>query len=190
MTQQIDDKPRCFGSHSALYADYHDTEWGVPIRDDRLLFEMLILEGAHAGLSWETVLRKREGYREVFHDFDVARVAAMTDDDLETAVRNPGIVRHRQKVQSTRRNALVFMDMQGEFGSFATWLWAHVDDTPVTGHWPTRGGMPASTPLSDAISKELKKRGMSFVGTTIIYAYLQAVGVVNDHYMGCWRHSA
>lgn len=189
MTDQIDGKSRCFGSHSELYAHYHDTEWGVPVRDDRLLFEMLILEGAHAGLSWETVLKKRDGYRDVFHGFDVDRVAAMTDAELEGALGNPDIVRHRQKVYSTRKNALVFKAMQEEYGSFSEWLWSHVDGTPIVGDWATRDAMPAATPLSDAVSKDLKKRGMSFVGTTIVYAYLQAVGVVNDHFRGCWTRS-
>lgn len=187
MIAPIDDKPRCFGSHSEIYANYHDTEWGVPVHDDRTLFEMLILEGAHAGLSWETVLRKREGYREVFHGFDVDRVAEMTDFELYEARQNPAIVRHRQKIESTRKNARIFKGMQDEFGGFSTWLWAHVDGVPVRGEWPTRDEIPASTPLSDGISKELRKRGMSFVGTTIIYAYLQAVGVVNDHFRGCWK---
>ena len=187
MPQPIDDKPRCFGSNTETYAHYHDTEWGVPVRDDRDLFEMLILEGAHAGLSWETVLNKREGYRDVFHNFDVERVAAMTDFELYEARQNPAIVRHKQKIESTRKNARIFIEMQNEFGSFSNWLWAHVDDTPVRGNWVTRDQIPASTPLSDQISKDLKKRGMSFVGTTIIYAYLQAVGVVNDHWRGCWK---
>lgn len=184
----IDDKPRCFGSNSETYARYHDTEWGVPVHDDRLLFEMLILEGAHAGLSWETILNKRDGYRDVYHGFDVERVAAMTDDELALALQNPAIVRHRQKVPAARKNAVVFQNMQAEFGSFSDWLWSHVDGKPVVGNWPTRDAIPASSHLSDAISKDLKKRGMSFVGTTIIYAYLQAVGVVNDHWQGCWRH--
>lgn len=184
----IDDKPRCFGSHSELYAHYHDTEWGVPVHDDRMLFEMLILEGAHAGLSWETVLKKREGYREVFHNFDIERVAAMSDDELARALQNPAIVRHRQKVPSARKNAQVFLAMQEEFGAFSTWLWGHVEGQPIAGNWPNMTDVPTSTPLSDAISKDLKKRGMSFVGTTIIYAYLQAVGVLNDHYQGCWRY--
>jgi DNA-3-methyladenine glycosylase I len=184
----IDDKPRCFGSQTELYAHYHDTEWGVPVHDDRLLFEMLILEGAHAGLSWETVLKKREGYRDVFHNFDVNRVAEMTDDELAAALQNPGIVRHRQKVPSARQNARVFQAIQTEAGSFDTWLWAWVDGTPIKGGWPTSADIPAKTPLSDALSKDLKKRGMSFVGSTIIYAYLQAVGLVNDHHRGCWRY--
>ena len=187
MPQPIDDKTRCFGSHSETYAHYHDMEWGVPVYDDRMLFEMLILEGAHAGLSWETVLNKRDGYREVFHGFDVARVAAMTDTELVRARQNPGIIRHKGKIESTRKNARIFIEMQKEFGSFSSWLWAHVEDEPLVGNWKTRDDIPASTPLAAQISKDLKKRGMSFVGPTIIYAYMQAVGVVNDHWQGCWR---
>ncbi|MEM9971416.1 MAG: DNA-3-methyladenine glycosylase I [Pseudomonadota bacterium] len=182
----MDDKPRCFGSHSATYAHYHDTEWGVPVHDDRELFEMLILEGAHAGLSWETILNKRKGYRDVYHGFDVDRVAAMSDDELEEALTNPAIVRHRQKVPAARKNAQVFQELQAESGSFSAWLWGHVDGTPIKGDWHEVGDVPAVTPLAEGISKDLKKRGMSFVGPTIIYAYLQAVGVVNDHYHGCW----
>ena len=178
--------PRCFGGNSDLYADYHDSEWGVPVRDDRHLFEMLILEGAHAGLSWETVLRKREGYRARFHGFDAARCAAMTDEELAAALTDPGIVRHRQKVASVPRNAQAFMAIQKEAGSFSDWLWSWVDGRPIDTPWPTRGDVPAVTPLAEAISKDLKKRGMGFVGPTIVYAYLQAVGVVNDHFAGCW----
>ncbi len=188
MPEPIDDKPRCFGSHTELYAHYHDTEWGVPVHDDHDLFEMLILEGAHAGLSWETILNKREGYRDVFHNFDVARVAAMNDDELAEALQNPAIVRHRQKVPGTRTNARIFIDMQKEYGSFSDWLWGHVDGEPIRNHWKTKADIPAVTPLAQMISKDLKKRGMTFVGPTIIYAYLQAVGVVNDHYQGCWRY--
>ena len=187
MADPIDDKTRCFGSHTELYAHYHDTEWGVPVHDDQMLFEMLILEGAHAGLSWETILKKREGYRAVFHNFDVARVAAMSDDELAEALQNPAIVRHRQKVPGTRTNARIFMDMQAEYGSFSDWLWNHVDGTPIRGNWAAREDIPAVTPLATGISKDLKKRGMSFVGPTIMYAYLQAVGVVNDHWQGCWK---
>ena len=186
MPDPIDDKPRCFGSHSELYARYHDTEWGVPVRDDRVLFEMLILEGAHAGLSWETILNKREGYRAVYHGFDVNRVAEMTDFELQKALNNPAIVRHRQKVPAARTNARVFREMQAEFGSFSDWLWGHVDGQPIKGDWATRDDIPAVTPLATGMSKDLKKRGMSFVGPMIVYAYLQAVGVVNDHYRGCW----
>lgn len=187
MPQPIDDKPRCFGSHSETYARYHDTEWGVPVRDDRTLFEMLILEGAHAGLSWETVLNKRDGYRDVFHGFDVQRVADMTDMELFDARRNPAIVRHKGKIESTRKNARIFRDMQEEFGSFSDWLWSHVDHAPIVGNWQSQDDVPVATPLAKDISKALKKRGMSFVGPTIVYAYLQAVGVVNDHWRGCWK---
>jgi DNA-3-methyladenine glycosylase I len=187
MARTVDDLTRCFGSHSELYAHYHDTEWGVPVHDDGMLFEMLILEGAHAGLSWETVLNKRVGYRSVFKGFDVDRVTEMTDFELYQARQNPAIVRHKQKIESARKNARVFKKMQEEFGSFSDWLWSHVDGVPIRGGWATKGEIPASTPLSDAISKDLRKRGMSFVGTTIIYAYLQAVGVVNDHFRGCWK---
>ncbi len=186
MTDAIDDKPRCFGSKTKLYADYHDTEWGVPVRDDRLLFEMLILEGAHAGLSWETILKKREGYREVYHNFDVGRVADMSDEEIAAALQNPAIVRHRQKVPGARTNARIYLDMQAEYGSFSEWLWSHVDGTPLRGDWKTTAVIPAVTPLATEISKALKKRGMTFVGPTIVYAYLQAVGVVNDHFRGCW----
>lgn len=180
--------PRCFGSANALYARYHDEEWGVPLRDDRDLFEMLILEGAHAGLSWETVLRKREGYRAVFHGFDVGRVAEMSDAELEAALTDPAIIRHRQKIFGARRNARVFIDMQAEFGSFSDWLWAHVDGAPLMGDWATPSEIPATTPLGDKVSKALKTRGMTFVGPSIIYAYLQAVGVVNDHARTCWKY--
>ena len=185
----VDDKTRCFGSKTELYAHYHDTEWGVPVRDDQMLFEMLILEGAHAGLSWETILKKREGYRGVFHNFDVERVALMSDAEIDAALQNPAIVRHRQKVPGARKNAQVFIEIQKEFGSFSKWLWDHVDGTPIKGNWATSADIPAVTPLATAISKDLKKRGMSFVGPTIIYAYLQAVGVVNDHHKGCWCYS-
>lgn len=187
MPDPIDDKPRCFGSHTELYAHYHDTEWGVPVHDDKLLFEMLILEGAHAGLSWETILKKRDGYRAVFHDFNVEKVAGMRDAELDAALQNPLIVRHRQKVPGTRKNARIFIAMQEEFGSFSKWLWDHVDGKPIRGNWKTKSDIPAVTPLAEGISKDLKKRGMSFVGPTIIYAYLQAVGIVNDHYQGCWK---
>lgn len=190
MPDPIDNRTRCFGSHSDRYAHYHDTEWGVPVRDDRTLFEMLILEGAHAGLSWETVLNKREGYRTVYHGFDVESVAAMSDDELAQALVNPAIVRHRQKVPAARANARIFLDMQREFGTFSAWLWAHVNATPIRGDWTSPTEIPAVTPLATSISKDLRKRGMSFVGPTIVYAYLQAVGVVNDHWRGCWRHGA
>lgn len=183
-----DGKKRCFGGQvgKELYAAYHDQQWGIPVHDDRELFEMLILEGAQAGLSWETILNKREGYRAAFHHFDVQKVAAMTDTELEAILLNPQVVRNRLKVFAARKNALAFIRIQEEFGSFDHYLWRFVDAKPVINHFKVFAELPASTPLSDAISKDLKKRGMTFVGSTIIYAYLQAVGVVNDHLADCW----
>lgn len=182
-----DGKSRCFGGQPGkeFYGLYHDTEWSIPVHDDRELFEMLILEGAQAGLSWETVLRKREGYRSAFHGFDLERVAAMTDDELEALREDEAIIRNRLKIYSARKNAIAFIAMQEEFGCFDTWLWGHVDGQPIINHPQSFAEVPASTPLSDTISKALKKRGMSFVGSTIIYAYLQATGIVNDHVKGC-----
>lgn len=182
-----DGKTRCFGDGSPLYERYHDEEWGIPVHDDRHLFEMLILEGAQAGLSWETVLKKRDGYRAAFHDFDIDRVAAMSDEALAGLLDNPGIIRNRLKVFSARKNAVTFKAIQAEHGSFSAWLWAHVDGQPIVNRWADFHALPTATPLSDQIAKALKKQGMSFVGTTIIYAYLQAVGVVNDHLAGCWK---
>jgi len=188
----MDGKPRCFGNGEgkAFYARYHDEEWGIPVHDDRHLFEMLILEGAQAGLSWETVLKKREGYRAVFHGFDPARVAAMTDDELETVLATGNIVRNRLKVWSARRNAAAFLELQRIHGSFDAWLWAFVDGRPIVNRPKGFNEVPASTPLSDAISKALKAAGMNFVGSTIIYAYMQAVGLVNDHVGICWKAPA
>lgn len=182
-----DGKSRCFGGSPGkeFYGHYHDTEWGIPVHDDHTLFEMLILEGAQAGLSWETVLKKRQGYRGAFHGFDLQRVAAMTDEELEALREDAGIIRNRLKIYSTRKNAIAFIAMQEEFGSFDTWLWGHVDGQPIINRPGSFAEVPASIPLSDTISKALKKRGMSFVGSTIIYAYLQATGVVNDHMKGC-----
>jgi DNA-3-methyladenine glycosylase I len=183
-----DGKQRCFGGQPGkeFYGDYHDREWGVPVHDDRLLFENLILEGAQAGLSWETVLRKREGYRCAFHGFDVERCAKMGDDELELLRTDTGIIRNRLKIHSVRKNALVFLDIQQEFGSFDAWLWAHLDGPPPVSRPGCFAEMPSRSPTSDVISKKLKKRGMSFVGSTIIYAYMQAVGMTDDHLAGCW----
>ena len=186
-----DGKRRCFGDGPGheLYADYHDNEWGVPTHDDRDLFEMLVLEGAQAGLSWETVLKKREGYRRAFHGFKPERVAAMTDAELEALLGDSGIVRNRLKVFSARRNALVFLDIQREFGSFDRYVWAFVGGEPKVNHWSGDGDMPVSTPESDALSRDLKRRGMNFVGSTIIYAFMQSVGMVDDHPVWCRRSS-
>ncbi len=188
MKQTIDSKTRCFGSHSEVYAKYHDEEWGVPVNDDRTLFEMLILEGAHAGLSWETILNKRENYRTAFDQFDVEKVAQYDEDKFEELLQNPGIVRNKLKVRSATRNAKVFIEIKHEFGSFSKYLWSFVDNTPIKGNWSEVSDIPATTSLSDTISKDLKKRGMNFVGSTIIYAYLQAVGIVNDHFQGCHKY--
>ena len=179
--------PRCFGNKPGqeAYALYHDTEWGVPVYEDRQLFEDLILEGAQAGLSYWTILQKREGYRAAFHNFDVAKCAAMSDEELEAQVSNPAIVRHRLKVFSVRKNALAFLKIQEEFGSFSAYLWAYVDGTPVKRRPKTMADLTVSDATSDALSKDLKKRGMSFVGSTICYAYMQAVGLINEHMADC-----
>lgn len=185
--QKSDTIFRCFGDKldQDLYADYHDEEWGVPCRDDRKLFEFLVLESAQAGLNWETILKRRAGYRRIFHNFDVKKVAAMTDDDLNNALQDESIIRNRLKVYSARNNARVFIEIQKEFGSFSDYIWAYVDHTPIDSPWESFEDVPVTTPISDALSKDLKKRGMSFVGSTIIYAYMQAMGLVNDHLAQC-----
>lgn len=185
-----DGKKRCFGNKPGqeFYARYHDEEWGIPVHEDRLLFEMLILEGAQAGLSWETVLKKREGYRKAFFNFNVKKVAAMTDEQLEELRGNEAIIRNRLKIYATRRNAQVFLAIQKEFGSFDAYLWKFVEGKAIKNCWKSFQELPASTPLSDALSKDLKKRGMTFVGSTIVYAYMQAVGLVCDHLQGCWKN--
>jgi len=184
-----DGKHRCFGGQAGkeFYGEYHDREWGVPVHDDRLLFENLILEGAQAGLSWETVLRKRDGYRTAFHDFDIGRCAAMGDAELDALREEPAIIRNRLKIHSVRKNALVFLEMQREFGSFDAWLWDHLDGSPPVNRPLHFSDMATTSPISDAISRTLKKRGMSFVGSTIIYAYMQAIGMTDDHLAGCWK---
>lgn len=175
---------------NARYVQYHDEEWGVPVHDDQTLFEMLILEGAQAGLSWETVLKKREGYRKAFKGFDPKKVSEMTDDELEVQLQNPGIIRNRLKVYSTRKNAIAFLAIQKEFGSFNHYVWAFVGGTPRINQWKEVKDIPAQTSESEALSKDLKKRGMTFVGSTIIYAFMQAVGMVNDHTIECWRYNS
>lgn len=179
---------RCFGDKLGqdLYAHYHDHEWGIPKHDDRLLFEMLILEGAQAGLSWETVLKKREGYRAGFYNFDVEKVAQMSDAALEALRQDARIIRNRLKINSARQNAQVFIEIQKEFGSFDAYLWRFVGGKPIINAWERFENVPVTTPESDALSKDLKKRGMSFVGSTIMYAYMQAVGMVNDHLTKCF----
>jgi DNA-3-methyladenine glycosylase I len=169
------------------YARYHDEEWGEPVHDDRQLFEMLILEGAQAGLSWYTILRRRDGYRKAFKGFDPAKVASMTDRELQALLSSDTIIRNRLKVYSTRQNARVFCAIQKEHGSFAAYLWPFVGGRPKVNRPRTMKDVPARSAESDALSKDLKTRGMSFVGSTIIYAYMQAVGLVNDHLVDCFK---
>lgn len=171
-----------------LYRDYHDREWGVPLHDDRALFEFLILEGAQAGLSWITILRKRENYRAAFDGFDAARVASYDGNKIESLLQNPGIVRNRLKVSAAVTNAQKFLEVQDEFGSFDIFLWRFVDGKPKQNTWRSPAEILASTPESDALSKELKRRGFKFVGSTICYALMQATGMVNDHVMDCFRY--
>jgi DNA-3-methyladenine glycosylase I len=171
-----------------LYQRYHDEEWGVPSHDDRHLFEMLCLEGQQAGLSWITVLRKRAAYREAFHDFDPAAVAAMTDADVEALLGNAGLIRHRGKLSAIRDNARATLALQAEAGSLSGWLWDFVGGRPIQNGWASYRDAPAGTALSDRLSRELKKRGFRFVGGTTVYAFLQACGFVNDHETGCFRH--
>lgn len=171
-----------------LYQAYHDTEWGVPLHDDRALFELLTLEGAQAGLSWITVLKKRDNYRRAFANFDPEAVARFGDAETAALLANPGIVRNRLKIASTIANARAFLAIQAEFGSFDTWLWGFVEGSPIDQRRADIGAVPASTPLSDALSKALKQRGFRFVGSTICYAFLQAAGLVNDHTVDCFRH--
>ncbi len=180
---------RCaWAGSDALYMQYHDTEWGVPVHDDRGLFEFLILEGAQAGLSWITVLRKRENYRAAFDNFDAARIAAYDTDKIASLLLNSGIVRNRLKVQSTVSNAQQYLRVQDEFGSFDRFIWQFVDGQPRQNTWRSMIDVPASSPQSDAMSRELKRRGFNFVGTTICYALMQATGMVNDHTVDCFRH--
>ena len=181
-------KARCFWcGDDPLYVAYHDDEWGVPVRDDRLLFEQLILEGAQAGLSWITVLKKREHYRKAFANFDVRKVSRFDVKKVDALMDNPGVIRHRGKLESVALNARAFLALQEEYGSFSKWLWAHVDGKPVVRR--SRTHQPTS-PLAEQISKELKQRGMKFVGPTIIQAFLQATGVLDEHLPGCWKAKA
>lgn len=182
-------KKRCFGDKPGqeFYAEYHDHEWGIPVHDDRHLFEMLILEGAQAGLSWETILKRREGYRTAFHRFDPVKVARMRDEELEKLRQDNSIIRNRLKIYAARQNALVYLEIQKEFGTFAKYLWSFVKERPIVNHCRTLKELPVSSPESMALSKDLKKRGMTFVGPTIMYAYMQAVGLVNDHLVDCWK---
>ncbi|MGZ3618001.1 MAG: DNA-3-methyladenine glycosylase I [Ktedonobacteraceae bacterium] len=182
------EQQRCeWGTSSALYIDYHDSEWGVPVHDDRLLFEFLILEGAQAGLSWSTILNKRQAYIQAFDKFEAAKVASYDDAKIQILLANAGIVRNRLKIQAAIQNARSFLVVQDQFGSFDTYIWQFVDGKPIQNSWKSLQEIPATTPESDAMSKELKKRGFTFVGSTICYAFMQAVGMVNDHIVYCFR---
>jgi len=182
---------RCWwAGEDPLYVAYHDHEWGVPCRDDAKLFEMLLLESAQAGLAWITILRKRENYRKAFSQFDPTKIARYGKRQKERLLANPGVVRNRLKIDSSIRNARVFLEIQREFGEFASFLWGFVDGKPIVNRFRRRDQIPASTPLSDAVSKELKRRGMNFVGSTICYAYMQSVGLVNDHLVDCPQYKA
>lgn len=180
-------KPRCIWAKNELAIQYHDTEWGVPTHNDRYLFELLTLEGAQAGLSWDTLLAKRHNYRVAYDNFDVQKVAQYDDAKYTELLQNPGIIRNRLKIAASITNAQHFIQIQQEFGSFATYLWSFVDNRPIINCRQSPTEIPTSTFLSDTISEDLKRRGFRFTGTTIIYAYLQATGVVNDHIMDCFR---
>ena len=175
---------------SLSYIEYHDKEWGVPSRDDALQFEFLILEGAQAGLSWSTILNKRDGYRSAFADFDVEKVARFTDKRIEKLLLNSSIVRNRLKVRSAVSNAKAFLAVQKEFGSFSDYIWGFVDGKPLQNRFVKDSDIPATSSASDSLSKDLKQRGFKFVGSTIMYAHMQATGLVNDHVVACFRHKA
>lgn len=179
---------RCEWAKDDLMIQYHDNEWGIPIHDDQKLFEMLILEGAQAGLSWSTILKRRKTYREAFSNFDPLQVSKYTQKDVNRLLKDEGIIRNNLKIQSTINNAKQFLAIQKEFGSFDTYIWNFVDNKPITNNYKKLGDIPTSTPLSDKISKDLKKREFNFVGSTICYAFMQAVGMTNDHTANCFRY--
>jgi len=183
------DVTRCvWAGEDELYQRYHDEEWGIPVHDDRKLFEMLMLEGAQAGLSWITILRKRENYRKAFDGFDIDKITGYDEKKLEELRQDAGIVRNRLKIQAVVTNAKAFKVIQEEYGSFDEFIWAYVDGEPIRNEWSDISQLPAQTKLSDTISKELKKRGFKFVGSTIIYAFMQAIGMINDHTTDCFLH--
>lgn len=188
MSTNTDTRVRCHWASNELNIPYHDEEWGVPVRDDRLWFEFLILEGAQAGLSWDTILQKRDRYRRVFARFDPAKVARFDAAKVRVLLRDPGIVRNRLKIRATIANARAFLQVQKEFGSFDAYIWKFVGGGPICNHWNESRQIPAKTPLSVALSKDLLKRGFRFVGPTICYAFMQATGLVNDHLVTCFRY--
>lgn len=180
---------RCDWAKNDLAVAYHDTEWGVPLHDDRGLFEFLILEGAQAGLSWDTILRKRENYREAFDNFDAEKVAAYTETKIAELLQNEGLIRNRLKIASAVSNAKAFLNVHDEFGTFDKYIWEFVGGRPIVNKWEDISQVPAKTDISDTMSKELKKRGFNFVGSTIMYAHMQATGMVNDHLVSCFRYN-
>ncbi|MBS0584196.1 MAG: DNA-3-methyladenine glycosylase I [Proteobacteria bacterium] len=186
---RTDTRMRCRWAEGGndLYLAYHDEEWGVPLHDDNKLFEFLVLEGAQAGLSWATVLNKREAYRRAFHDFDIGKVARMTDAALEKRLLDPGIIRNRQKVYSARNNARAALKVIAEAGSLDAYFWSFVSGRPIRNRWRGHGDVPPRTELSDKLSRDMQKRGFNFVGSTILYAHMQATGMVNDHLVSCFR---
>lgn len=184
-----DSRVRCRWACTELSIPYHDQEWGVPLHDDRKLFEFLVLDGAQAGLSWETILKKREAYRAAFDNFDAHLVAACDADRIDTLLQNPGIVRNRLKVESAVRNARAFLAVQEQFGSFDAYIWSFVGGATIRNAWRTLDEIPATSPESESMSKDLRKRGFTFVGPTICYAFMQAAGMVNDHTTDCFRYS-
>jgi DNA-3-methyladenine glycosylase I len=185
----MDDKQRCGWAKGELYVQYHDAEWGVPVHDDRILFEFLILEGAQAGLSWETILKKRESYREAFDSFDPAIVARYGRRKIESLLANPGIIRNRAKVEAAVQNAQALLAVQEECGTFDRFIWSFIGGNPRQNTWKSLSEVPGRTPESEAMSKDLRKRGFKFIGSTVCYAFMQAVGMVNDHLVPCFRHS-
>ncbi|MDP4206415.1 MAG: DNA-3-methyladenine glycosylase I [Bacteroidota bacterium] len=183
------DLRRCdWSTSSQLYIDYHDMEWGVPVYDDRLLFEFLILEGAQAGLSWLTILNKRENYRKAYDGFVPEKVALYNEERMTELLNNPGIIRNRLKIAASVNNARCFLEVQKEFGTFSSYIWSFTDGKPIINYWEKLSDVPAKTTVSDKLSADLKKRGFKFVGSTIIYAHMQATGMVNDHLVSCFRH--
>lgn len=188
MVSPMEKSTRCFGNKDPLMAEYHDTEWGVPMHDDRELFGLIILEGAQAGLSWRTVLHRREAYRKAYAGFDPVAVAEFTPDRLEDIRENSGVIKNKLKIASAVKNAKGFIAIQREYGSFDRYLWEYVNHKPVMNHFNSWKEVPAETELSTRISKDLKKRGFTFVGPTIMYAYMQSVGMVNDHLTTCFRY--
>jgi DNA-3-methyladenine glycosylase I len=183
-------KRRCsWCGDDPLYVTYHDEEWGVPVRNDHTLFEFLILEGAQAGLSWITVLRKRQGYRDLFNNFDAEKIARYSDKKLDKLLLNPQIIRNRLKVYGARQNARAFLDIQQKRGSFSDYIWDYVDGKPIHNRWKSTREVPATSSISDRLSKDMKKHGFTFIGSTIMYAHMQATGMVNDHTEDCFRHA-